>query len=172
MALKFLSKKRWHVRRMENIRKVAEAEAKQVEEQSRMAELRREREEERELEAIRRLQEASGRIPKQRPRLEFIYKTPVVKKTSEEEVVTREAILANRRPDSIMHSAAAAEIAATALPGVKWCDALKQNKGEDDLRMREDPMAAIVAKRQHERQEAEERRELLRRLQERGHHRH
>jgi hypothetical protein len=165
MSLQFLSKKRWHVRRLENIRKVAAAEAKQAEEQSRMAELRREREEERELESIRRLQEASGRIPKQRPRLEFLYKTPVIKKSSEEAALTREEILANRRPDEIMRSAATAEMAAAAAPGVKWIDALRQNRGEDGVRMREDPMTAIAAKRQREKQEAEERRELLRQLQ-------
>jgi hypothetical protein len=45
-----------------------------------MAERRRKREEEREFEAIRRVQEASGRIPKQRERLEFRYKTPAAKK--------------------------------------------------------------------------------------------
>jgi hypothetical protein len=173
MALKFLSKKRWHVRRLENIRKVAEAEAKQAEEQSRIAELRREREEERELEAIRRLQEASGRIPKQNPRLEFIYKTPVIKKPSEEAVITREQILANRRPDSIMQSSAATEVAVSAVPGVKWFEGMKQNKGEEEIKMREDPMTAILAKRHSEQKESEERQELLRRLQqESGHHRH
>jgi hypothetical protein len=166
MALKFLSKKRWHVRRLENIKKVAEAEAKQAEEQSRMAELRRELEEEREMEAIRRLQEASGRIPKQKPRLEFLYKTPTIRKPTEEEMPTREDILAGRRRDAIMQSDAVTEGTGTAVPGVKWVDALRQLKGEDDIRTREDPMTAIVAKRQIEKQGAEQRRELLMKLQE------
>jgi hypothetical protein len=166
MALKFLSKKRWHTRRLENIRKVAEAEAKQAEEQTRMAELRREREEERALEQLRRLQEASGQIPKQQPRLEFIYKTPAIKKPSEEETVSREDILAQQRTDAVMRSNAASECVSRQMPGVKWLDGTKPNRGDDEIRMREDPMTAIMAKRQRERKEADERKELLRKLQE------
>jgi hypothetical protein len=165
MALKFLSKKRWHTRRLENIRKVAEAEAQQAEEQTRMSELRREREEERAMEQLRRLQEASGRIPKEQPRLEFIYKTPVAKKPTEEEVVTREEILAQQRADAVMRSNPASECVSRQMPGVKWLDGTKPNRGDEEIRMREDPMTAIMAKRQRDRKEAEDRRELLRQLQ-------
>jgi hypothetical protein len=77
-------------------------------------------------------------------------------------MLTREDILANRRSDSIIHSAAATELTGTAIPGVKWADSLKKNKAEDDLRTKE---AAIIATRQRERQSAEERRGLLKRLQ-------
>jgi hypothetical protein len=165
MALKFLSKKRWHVRRVENIRKVAEAEAKHAEEQTRMAELRREREEEREMEDIRRIQEASGRIPKHQQRVEFLYKTPVVRKQSEEDIITREEILANRRSDSVMQSEALVECQRQEVPGVKWLDGLKAAKGDGDLRVQEDPMTAILARRQREKQEAEERKAFLKKLQ-------
>lgn len=158
MALRFLSKKRWHVRRLENIRKVAEAEAKQAEEQTRMAELRREREEERELEAIRKIQEASGQIPAQQPRLEFMFKEPPVPRKNEEDVVAPEEVL---RPGNVEKNAICV---AQKLPGVKWLNEGEHKKGEDEMRAREDPVTAILDRRRRERQEAEERRILLERL--------
>ncbi|KAH0795322.1 pre-mRNA-splicing factor CWC25 [Histomonas meleagridis] len=161
MALKFLSKKKWHVRRIENIRKVAEAEKKYSQEQTRMAELRREREEERELENIRKIQEASGRIPKQQPRLEFLYKTPVIKRREEEEIVKTEDILAGRRPDSIMLNPDQAELRKYGIPGVKLLTEFKHLKGDEDIKTREDPLTAIIAKRKKEKEEAEALQNLL-----------
>ena len=158
MSLRFLSKKRWHVRRQENIRKVAEAEAKHAEEQTRMAELRREREEERELEAIRRLQEASGQIPTQQPRLEFMFKEPPVPRKTEEDVVTPEEVL---KPGNVERNAICV---AQKLPGVKWLAEGERRRGDDDMRAREDPVTVILERRRKERMEAEERRMLLERL--------
>lgn len=165
MALKFLSKKKWHVRRLENIRKVAEAEAKLAEEQTRMAELRREREEEREFENIRKIQEASGRIPKQQPRLEFLYKTPPVKKQSEEDIITSKDILAGRRPDSILFNKLDKKRVEYGLPGVKWVYSLQPGKSDSNLKLREDPITGIIAKRKKARQEQEERENMLKKLQ-------
>lgn len=166
MALKFLSKKKWHVRRLENIRKVAEAEAKLAEEQTRMAELRREREEEREIENIRKIQEASGRIPKQQPRLEFLYKTPPVKKQSEEDVITAADILQGRRPDSILFNKLDKKRVELGLPGVKYVYSLELGKSDSNLKMREDPITGIIAKRKKMKQEQEEREAMLRKIQE------
>lgn len=166
MSLKFLSKKRWHVRRIENVRKVAEAEAKLSDEQTRMAELRREREEERELENIRKIQEASGRIPKQQPQLEFLYKTPPVRKRDEENIVTTEDILKGRRPDQIMIYKDDAIIKSQCIPGVKFIQKDRQFKGDEDIIMREDPLTAILAKRKKEKKEEEEKKELLSKLEE------
>ena len=164
MALKFLTKKKWHVRRLENIRKYAEAEAKQAEEQTRMAELRREREEEREFENIRRIQEASGRIPKQQPRLEFIYKAPSIKKQTEEEIVTAEQILAEKRTDSILFNKLDKKTVELQVPGVKWLRDMERGKNEVNLKLREDPMTSIMAKRKKMKKEQEEHEEMLRQL--------
>ena len=166
MSLKFLSKKKWHVRRLENIRKVAQAEAKQAEEQTRMAELRREREEEREMEAIRRIQEASGQIPVQQRRLEFLYKEPPVPKKNEEEVVTTEEVL---RPSNLERNEMCLR---QQVPGVKWLSENKKNKGDEEVRSREDPITAIKAKRERDKQEAEERRALLEKLKSEDRKRH
>lgn len=166
MALKFLSKKRWHVRRIENVRKVAEAEAKLSDEQTRMAELRREREEERELENIRKIQEASGRIPKQQPQLEFLYKTPPVRKKDEESVRTTEDILRGRRPDQIMIYKDDAQIKKERLPGVKFMQKDRQFKGDEDIISREDPLTAIMAERRRAQQAAAEQQALQSRLEE------
>jgi hypothetical protein len=65
-----------------------------------------------------------------------------------------------------MQSDAITEATGTAVTGVKWVDRLQQLKGQDNIRTREDPMIAIVAKRQAEEHEAEQRRERLRKLQE------
>ena len=166
MSLKFLSKKKWHVRRLENIKKVAEAEAKQAEEQTRMAELRREREEEREMEAIRRIQEASGQIPVQQRRLEFLYKEPNIPKKNEEEVVTPEEVL---RPNNLERNEMCLK---QDLPGVKWLHEGKQNKGDEEVRSREDPLTAIRARREREKQEAEQRKTLLAKLKREDQRRH
>lgn len=158
MSMKFLSKKRWHVRRLENIKKVADAEAKMAEEQTRMAELRKEREEERELEAIRMMQEASGQVPKRQERLEFLYKAPPVPKKMEEEVVSSEAVLKNEEID-------AKDVEARSqLPGGKWIGQRQRAKGDEGVQSREDPMTAIVVRRTRMTQEAEERRALLEKL--------
>lgn len=85
MSLKFLSKKKWHVKRLENIKKVAEAELKYKEEQTKILELQHEKEEERELEILRQIQIASGQIEPPKQRVEWLYKEPALKNINEEQ---------------------------------------------------------------------------------------
>lgn len=166
MALKFLSKKRWHVRKLDNIRKVAEAEMKSREEQTRLAEMRREREEEKDLEALRQLQIASGRIPKEKPRLEWLYKAPPIKKREDEETISREDILANLRSDEVMQAEQEKELKSQQLPGVKFLTEIAPKKGDEEIIIREDPLTAILARKQKEQDEEAERLALLKKAEE------
>ncbi|EAX91267.1 1300013D05Rik protein, putative [Trichomonas vaginalis G3] len=153
MSMKFLSKKRFHPRRLDNIRKVAEAEAKYKEEQTRMAELRREREEEKDLEELRKAQEASGRIEKTTRRLEWIYKAPIIQKKGdedEEDEVRVNPLLEKQRPDAILQEKRHAQMTQNNLPGAKFLMAVNEYKGDKDMKLREDPFTAIFNKKREE----------------------
>lgn len=107
MSHKFLNTKKFHPRRLDNIRKVAAAEAKYNQEKTAIAELLREREEEKNLEALRNLQIQSGRIQPCKKRVEFIYKAPLINKKGsgteeEEEIDKKEEINEKTKPDKEM----------------------------------------------------------------------
>ena len=155
MAMKFLSKKSFHVRRLDNIAKVARAEEKMREEQTKMAELRREREEEKDLEDFRRAQEAAGRIDKAPHRVEWLYKAPQLAKNDDDplddakekarmdyESLPPEAKLAYPKLD---------EIEKNQLPGSKFLVSTKYGVGDSEMKKREDPFTEIFnRKKQNE----------------------
>ena len=168
MALKFLNTKRWHVRKIANIRKVAIAERKYKEEQTRMAELRREYEEERDLEALRALQEASGRVPTHKTRVEWLYKAPPIKKQEdEEEHITDQDALDDLRammPENILNNDLQNSVVRNNLPGVKWLSSVYPAQHDEDIKVREDPMTGIIAERRKQREKEEQERKFLEEL--------
>ena len=175
MAMKFLSKKRFHVRRLENIARVAKAQAMQKEELTRMAELRREREEERDLEELRKAQEASGKVEKASKRLEWMYKTPQMRKDDETiddakerakadyEALPDEAKLAFPKLDAIQ---------SYKLPGSHFLTNYKPSLGERDIKMREDPFTQIFNKKREEEERRKHEEKLIREAEEQKKHQH
>ncbi len=86
-------KKSWHPSTFANLKKVWEAEQTNVKEQQKLAELRKEKEAEREIEDMRRLQQAAGLISKQSDRVEWMYSGANANSTS----MTEEFLLGRRR---------------------------------------------------------------------------
>lgn len=154
MSMKFISHKTWHPRRLDNIRKVAIAEAKYNEEQTKMAELRREREEEKDLEELRKANEAAGRIEKAPRRVNWIYEALIVQKKGDEDEEPEEErvnpLKFQQRPDAIMQDKVHAQMTQTNAPGSKFLGAVKESKGDKEMKMREDPFTAIFNKRKQE----------------------
>ncbi|CAL9090893.1 unnamed protein product [Musa hybrid cultivar] len=74
MALKFLNKKGWHTRSLQNIENVWKAEQKHEAEQRKLEELRKQIQDEREKSEFRLLQEQADLVPRQE-RLDFLYES-------------------------------------------------------------------------------------------------
>ena len=154
MAMKFLSKKSFHVRRLDNIAKVARAEEKMREEQTKMAELRREIEEEKDLEDFRRAQEAAGRIDKAPHRVEWLYKTPQLAKNDDNPIddAKEKAKMdyESLPPEAKLAYPKLEEIEKNQLPGSKFLVTSKFGVGDDEMKKREDPFTAIFNKKKQQ----------------------
>ena len=85
MSLAFLSKKTWHVTNFSNQEAVWKAEQAKAEEQRKLEEWKKKREEERQIMELTQLQRESGQgggegAVKQQERVEFLYDMPATKK--------------------------------------------------------------------------------------------
>eukprot|EP00635_Sarcinochrysidales_sp_CCMP3193_P009599 CAMPEP_0118905174 /NCGR_PEP_ID=MMETSP1166-20130328/9314_1 /TAXON_ID=1104430 /ORGANISM="Chrysoreinhardia sp, Strain CCMP3193" /LENGTH=397 /DNA_ID=CAMNT_0006844443 /DNA_START=183 /DNA_END=1376 /DNA_ORIENTATION=- len=76
MSLAFLAKKPWHVARVDNVEKVWLAEQKKDEEDKRVAELKKQIDEEREIDDLRRLQRDQGLVTDPKQKVEWLYEGP------------------------------------------------------------------------------------------------
>ena len=173
MAMKFLSKKSFHVRRLDNIAKVARAEEKMREEQTKMAELRREREEEMDLEELRRAQEASGRVDKAPVRVEWMYKAPqLVKKDDDPLDDAKEKARMNYEslpPEAKLSYPKHDEIVKSEVPGSKFLTTNKFGAGDIEMKKREDPFTLIINKKKEAQLKKQREQELIEKVQ-RYHH--
>ena len=168
MALKFLSHKRFHPRKLCNIKAVAQAERKVKQETTRMIELRREMAEEKDLENLRNLQIASGRIPNVSSRLEWMYKPPPIPQKEEEpEEPPLEHVFPSDLPrDSILNNPIPPKLQTGEFPGIKWANSDTPSKLDRDIKIREDPRTAILNNRAQKQAEQKKRIEFLKRMEE------
>ena len=168
MALKFLSHKRFHPRKLCNIKAVAFAESKLKQETTRLYELRREMAEEKDLENLRNIQIASGRIPDRPTRVEWMYKQPPIpQKEDEQEEPPPEHVYPSDLPrDSILNNPIPLKLQTGEFPGIKWASSDVPQKLDRGIKIREDPKTAIINQRVKKQAEQKKRLEFLKRLEE------
>ena len=135
-GLSFLHKKTWHVQRFDNIEKKWLAEQKQAEEVHKVELLRKEREEDRQLEELRALQEqATGK--KSAPRLDWLYEVP---KTSQAEHLLGKPV------ESTVEESDVKQVAA--VPGSAFLRKGATSANERFALINQDPLVAIKRQEQ------------------------
>lgn len=148
MALKFLSKKRFHPRKVCNILKVVEAETVYKEEMSRMSELRREREEERNTQLLTEQMINCGLIPKVKPRVEFLYKAPIIINKEEDDVDPVQEKYEKLPETHKLVDSFGRAVNENKLAGSKFVASVKPSKGDQSLMLMSDPATAIYANKE------------------------
>ena len=141
-GLQFLNKKSWHTGGMKQIEKVWKREQEHAEEKAKVAELKKQIEEEREQLSLQRLAEDGGHQKKKVERVDWLYNTPLANREAFE--TTQEAALLDKKvdlsKDDVKQAEASQSERAVHLPSV--------SRSETWVRMNEDPLFAIKQQQQ------------------------
>lgn len=140
-------KKSWHPRLQKNQEKVWMQEQEAEAERKKLDELRKEREQERQMQELQRIHEAAG--GKKRPeRVEWMYATPASSSGSSEAEL-EEYLLGKKRVDKLLQGNEAAQLSRVSDPGSQRDDSTGANSARDmALKIREDPLFAIKKQEQ------------------------
>ncbi|WFD16225.1 RNA-splicing factor [Malassezia arunalokei] len=140
-------KKSWHPRLQKNQEKVWMQEQEAEAERKKLDELRKEREQERQMQELQRIHEAAG--GKKRPeRVEWMYATPA-SSSGPSEAELEEYLLGKKRVDKLLQGNEAAQLSRVSDPGSQRDDSTGANSARDmALKIREDPLFAIKKQEQ------------------------
>ena len=140
-------KKSWHPRLQKNQEKVWMQEQEAEAERRKLDELRKEREQERQMQELQRIHEAAG--GKKRPeRVEWMYATPA-SSSGPSEAELEEYLLGKKRVDKLLQGNEAAQLSRVSDPGNQRDDSTGANSARDmALKIREDPLFAIKKQEQ------------------------
>lgn len=139
-------KKSWHPRLQRNQEKVWKQEQEVLAERKKLDELRKEREQERQMQELQRIHEAAGG-KRRSERVEWMYATPATS-TGPSESELEDYLLGKKRVDKLLQGNEAQQLSRTAGPAV-LNEPEETNTAKDmALKVREDPLFAIKKQEQ------------------------
>lgn len=137
-------KKSWHPRLQKNQEEVWLREQAAIAERKKLDELRREREQERQMQELKQIYEGAGG-KKSSDRIDWMYASPAVK-NGPTDAELEDYLLGKKRVDSLLQKEDSQQLSSTAEPGM--ISTQNANSAKDTaMKLREDPLLAI---KQHE----------------------
>jgi len=133
-GLAFLNKKQWHTGHIRNIEKVWHAEQKAAEEKTRLEQLKKELNEERQIEELRKMQVDAGLIPQTTlNRVDWLYTGPQAGPSLEEYLLGKEYTGDKNEAFKEVHQL-------KEQPGANFVKKTANDRLEVESKLREDPM--------------------------------
>jgi hypothetical protein len=139
-AVSFLAKKSWHVGTMQHKEKVWIAERSAKQEMMKAEELKRELEEEREIESLKRNHETLTGV-KKKERVEFLYRQPIAAGPSEEDYLLGARWKAPKEENDLNKL--------KGKPGSLWLDSPRNMRLDKMAKIKDDPLFAIKKEEQN-----------------------